>query len=319
MEKKLILALDFGNTKLAASTIFEGDKQWEKYERVEMDSCTGGEDHLNQMLKLADRILDGRLPDAIGVSFGGPVDFKTGKTLLSHTYKGWEDFPLKEFLEKKYGSKVAVENDANIAALGEYAFGAGRESSSMMFITVSTGVGGGLVLNGEVWQGFQGLAGEIGHMMIDPHGPRWWGRRGCIYRLSSGTFIARRARRWVQDEPLQGGVLKEMCDNDPYKITSKMVAEAADHGDKLAKEALDVSARALGLGIANTANILNLELFVIGGSVIKAGSRFWSEIVRVANESKMPEIEFKMKRAELGDEAPLWGAMELAVREINKP
>ncbi len=312
-EENLILALDFGNTKLAAAIKKSGEEKWLNYQRLEMSSCRGAQDHLEQMIHLAEKVLGGKKPQAIGVSFGGPVDFKSGKVLLSHTHEGWDKIDLKQELIAKFGSiNVVIENDANASAAGEHAFGSGKGFSDMMFITVSTGVGGGLVLNNQVWHGFQGLAGEIGHMMVDPHGPRWWDRRGCIYRYSSGTFIARRARRWLQDEPNKGSVLKKMVDNDPYKITAKVVAEAADHEDDLAKDALDLSSWALGVGVANTANILNLELFVFGGSVIKAGSRFWSNLIKTAYESKMPEIDFKIKKGVLGDESPLWGAAALA-------
>jgi glucokinase len=313
VEEKIILALDFGNTKLAAAIKKLKEDSWLDYQRVEMKECRDAGHQLEQMLNLAEKILAGKKPHAIGVSFGGPVDFKSGRVLLSHTHEGWDKIDLKNKLSLKFGTEsIIIENDANASAVGEHFIGSGKGFNDMMFITVSTGVGGGLILNNQVWHGFQGLAGEIGHMMVDPHGPRWWDRRGCIYRYSSGTFIARRTRRWLQDEPNKGAVLRKMVDDDPYKISAKVVAEAADHEDDLAKDALDLSSWALGVGVANTANILNLELFVFGGSVIKAGSRFWSNLIKTAYESKMPEIDFKIKKGILGDESPLWGAAALA-------
>lgn len=322
-QQQSILCLDIGNTKIASSLIWLASHQdleklktnpelrkWEIYHRVNLQNVQTAKEHLEQILKLVEKTLEGKNPAKIGISFGGPVD-NHQRNLLSHIIQGWEEINLVQILSEKYACPVFMDNDANVATLGEFAFGRDR-GQDMMYITCSTGIGGGIILNGKLWKGWQGLAGEVGHMLIDPNGPRWWGdRRGAVYTVSSGTYIAKRARRWLEDEPFQGEKMREAIGGDLEKITAKVVAEAADAGDKLAWESLRYSAWGVGVAIANTANILNLPLFIIGGSLIKSGENFWQHILDTAEKSKMPEVEFEVKKASLGDEAPLWGALVL--------
>ena len=146
---------------------------------------------LAAMVALARELLDGHAPAVVGVSFGGPVDYATGVVRLSHHVRGWERVPLRDRLAVEFGCPVAVDNDANVAALGEHRFGAGRGMADMMYVTVSTGVGGGWILGGRPWRGAAGMAGEIGHTVVDPHGPLCLcGKHGCVERLASGPYMA---------------------------------------------------------------------------------------------------------------------------------
>ncbi len=310
MNKNYILALDIGNTKIAGAVFNQTTDQQVEYKRIELPPINNAREHLDEIIKLAKILSSSHKIHAIGVSFGGPVD-QNGNVMLSHTIKGWENIDLKLILENNFQCKVIIDNDANSAAFGEYSFGNHNLSDdSMMYITYSTGIGGGFVLNGKLWLGYQGLAGEIGHMLVDPNGPRWWGdRKGAVYRISSGTYIAKRAKRWLDDEPFQGEILRKKVDNKLENITAKIVAQAADEGDKIAWESLQYSAWGLGIAIANTANLLNLKTIVIGGSVIKAGKKFWNHILETAMKNKMPEIEFEILKANLGDQAPIWGGL----------
>ncbi|MEI6728291.1 MAG: ROK family protein [bacterium] len=315
--QKISLLIDIGNTKIAASAITHQEvltnlqtSTWDRYIRRDLPKIDNAIEHLAEIEKLVEEIKGNDQIFNIGISFGGPVS-KEGKILLSHSVPGWENIDLAKILSQKYSCKVFMDNDANVAALGEYTFGL-EKPRDMMYITYSTGIGGGLIINGKIWTGYQGLAGEIGHMLVDPSGPRWWGdRKGSVYRISSGTYIAKRAQRWLEDEPFEGQILKRMVNNDYSKVTAKIVAQAAEQGDTLAWQSLEYSAWAVGTAIANTANILNIPLFVIGGSVVKAGDKFWNHILETAQKSKMPEIEFDIIKAKLGDEAPLWGALAL--------
>jgi glucokinase len=206
-----------------------------------------------------------------------------------------------------------VDNDANVAALGEHRFGAGKGYDSLLYITVSTGVGGGWILNNRIWHGAESMAGEIGHTVVEPAGPVCTcGKRGCLERLASGLYIAQRAREWLETQPGQGGILRSLTGDDLEAVTAKLVSQAAAQGDNLAWEALEVAARALGIAIGNAANLINPQRFILGGGVTKAGERFWETIRRVARETAMPEVHFDVVPAALGDDAPLWGAVVLA-------
>lgn len=309
----LILALDFGGTKLAAAVVNSGCQEWLRYERRLSPVNANANTDLDIMRSLIDSLLQGEKPAAIGVSFGGPVDASTGTVRLSHHVAGWENIPLKQLLEDEFGVTVSVDNDANVAALGEYRFGAGAGHDSLFYITISTGVGGGWILNGQPWRGVGGMAGEIGHMVVDPAGPLCLcGKRGCVERLASGPYMAKNAREGLENQPHTGEILRGLVGNNLELITGKVVSEAAAQGDELALDVLAKSAWALGVGIGNVANLINPQLFILGGSVTKAGDNWWDVVQKVARETALPEIDFAVVPAALGDDAPLWGAVALA-------
>jgi glucokinase len=318
----LILALDFGGTKLAAATVRagSGSRQWLSYERRLSPVNASASTDLEIMRSLIASVLQEKKPNAIGVSFGGPVDARTGTVRLSHHVPGWEAIPLKKLLEEEFGVPCGVDNDANIAALGECRFGAGQGYDSLFYITVSTGVGGGWIINGLPWRGVEGMAGEIGHMVVDPSGPICLcGKRGCVERLASGPYMALDARETLLNERTssRGKILRELVGDNLELITGKVVSEAATAGDKLAGELLYRSSWALGVGIGNVANLMNPQLFVLGGGVTKAGENFWAVLQKVARETALPEVNFEIVPAVLGDDAPLWGAVALAMVELS--
>jgi glucokinase len=315
----LILALDFGGTKLAAALVNIGSRKWLRYERRLSPMNANASTDLEIMRSLIYSLLQDAKPAAIGVSFGGPVEASTGTVRLSHHVAGWENIPLKGLLEEEFGMGVGVDNDANVAALGEHRFGAGQGYDSLFYITVSTGVGGGWILNGQPWRGAGGMAGEIGHVVVDPAGPVCLcGKRGCVERLASGPYMAQNAREILENEPQRRGglrdgeVLRGLVGGDLTLLTGQLVSEAAAAGDDLAKEVLHNAAWALGVGIGNVANLMNPQRFVLGGGVTKAGEDFWRVVRQVARETALPEVDFEIVAAVLGDDAPLWGAVAIA-------
>ncbi|BAY13888.1 ROK family protein [Calothrix sp. NIES-2098] len=308
-----ILALDFGGTKLAAATVNLGSRQWLRYERRLSPMNADANTDLEIMRSLIHSLLQDTKPTAIGVSFGGPVDATTGTVRLSHHVPGWENIHLKDLLEKEFGVPTYVDNDANIAALGEHRFGAGQGSDDLFYITISTGVGGGWILNGQPWRGFGGMAGEIGHVVVDPAGPVCLcGKRGCVERLASGPYMAQNAREVLVNEPKIGKILRDLVGDNLELLTGQLISEAAAMGDDFAQEILRKSAWALGVGIGNVANLVNPQLFILGGSVTKAGNRWWEILRHMARETALPEVDFAIVPAALGDDAPLWGAVALA-------
>lgn len=327
----VLLALDFGGTKLAAGLASASEARpgggvsdaraegW--LARAMVPSPPGGtaQSDMRIMMELLGGLLAAtqRPLAAVGVSFGGPVAAGRRVVLLSHHVPGWERVPLCDRLEAELGVPVYMDNDGNTAALGEYSYGAGREHDSLLYITVSTGVGGGWILNGQIWGGADGLAGEIGHMVIDPQGPACsCGKRGCVEVMAAGPGIARQAGEWLAARPGDGLVLRRLAAGS-LSPDAELVARAAALGDELAWEVLEVSARALGRGIGAAASLMNPELFLLGGGVTKAGDRWWQAVRQAARDAAMPEIRIEIEPAALGDDAPLWGAIALAQDGIH--
>lgn len=309
----LLLALDFGGTKHAAATIAPGETHWRSYRRAFSPVHTNAQTDLEVMRSLIHEVLNGDQPMAIGVSFGGPVDFTTGTVRLSHHVPGWESIPLKQILEAEFHAPAYVDNDANVAALGEYRFGAGQGLDSLFYITVSTGVGGGWILNGKPWRGATGMAGEIGHTVVDPQGPICLcGKRGCVERMASGSYLAQDVRQWLQEQPDQGNLLRDLVGTDLNALTAQHISQAAQQGDSLSQRAIARSGWALGVGIGHAANFINPQRFVLGGGVTKAGYLFWQKVQESARKTALPEVELEIVSAALGDDTPLWGAVALA-------
>lgn len=228
--------------------------------------------------------------------------------------------PLGEMLERVFHAPARVDNDANIGALGEHRFGAGRGADHLMYITVSTGVGGGWILYGQPWRGWEGMAGEIGHAVVDPNGPICLcGKRGCLERLASGPYMAQDAIEELQTSPSSGPILRQLSGNQVSRVTGQLISQAAGEGDPLAQRYLDRSASALGTAIGNAANLINPQLFVLGGGVTKSGERWWTLLRDTARQTVLPEVHFEIRPASLGDDAPLWGAVALAFEGIQTP
>lgn len=287
------------------------------------------------MLDLARRVLNGHKPSAIGVSFGGPVDAARGLVILSHHIPGWESTLLCDQLETEFNASVRMDNDANVAALGEYQFGAGwvgeRHVSSLLYVTVSTGVGGGWVLEGKIFHGADSMAGEIGHTIAQPRLERSaaqskdafarlpqcvCGRQGCVESLASGPAIAQAARARLSARKEQESILGVFAPDRLDELAAIDVARAANLGDALAQEILEDAAYALGFGIGTAITLMNPERVVVGGGVSKSGERWWRVVRESACANTLPQMRVDIVPAALGDDAPLWGAVALA-KEVN--
>ena len=307
------MALDFGGTKHTAAVLEVGARAWRAHRRAFSGEGADAEADLEMMLALAENVLKGVRPEAVGVSFGGPVDFGSGTVRLSHHVPGWEGVPLRALLEKAFDAPATIDNDANAAALGERGYGAGRGADHLLYVTVSTGVCGGWILNGQPWRGAEGMAGEIGHTVVDPAGPRCLcGKQGCVERLASGPYMVQDARRRLRAEGSEGAILLRLAGGDPEAITGALLSAAAEEGDDVARAILDRGAWALGAGIGNAANLMNPQRVILGGGVTKAGDRWWQTVRRTVAGTVLPEVSVEVVPAGLGDDAPLWGAAMLA-------
>ena len=312
---RLLLALDYGGTKHAAAILRMGERTWAAQARVLCPPGANAEYDQTAVLRMARELLTqarGKLV-AVGVSFGGPVDVERGVVRLSHHVPGWEDVPLAENLQGELGVPASVENDANVAAFGEWRFGAGRDCHSLLYLTVSTGGGGGWVFGGRIWDGADGMAGEIGHMVVRQGGMLCvCGKRGCVEAEACGPAIARKAVARLEASPQGGRMLRRLAHDRLEAITAEMVAHAAEQGDELAMDALQDAATALGDGIGAAINLINPERVVLGGGVTKAGEAWWSAVRGAARAVVLPQARVDIRPAGMADDAPLWGAAALA-------
>ncbi|MDH4137412.1 MAG: ROK family protein [Anaerolineae bacterium] len=311
----LLLALDFGGTKLTAGLAAPGERRWRAHQRVPSPPGSNAQSDLEIMMGLAqDMLAPAKAPlAAVGVSFGGPVDAAQGLVLLSHHVPGWEKVPLREWLEERLGVPAAVDNDANVAALGEHRFGAGQGCDSLLYVTVSTGIGGGWIVHGRPYRGADGMAGEIGHMVIDSAGPVCTcGQRGCLEALAAGPAIARHAQELLAEDPQAGQALRALVGGEVQAVTARHVSQAAEAGDELSRQVLDQAARALGQGIGSAISLMNPQRVVVGGGVAQSGPRYFEAVRVAARVTAPPEMTVDIVPAALGDDAPLWGAIALA-------
>ncbi len=205
----------------------------------------------------------------LGIASPGPVDVKRGVVPNAPQLPGWHDVPLVEIMGKRLGLPVWLENDASAAALGEHAFGGGRGTLHMLYLTVSTGIGGGIIIHGKLYRGTSGSAGEMGHVIIDLNGPACGcGARGCLESLASGTAIARRGEELVaRAESL---VLAELREREG-PVTAEMMQRAVDLGDAASREAFRQAGHYLGVALAGYVNVFNPQVILIGGGVARAG------------------------------------------------
>ncbi len=256
---------------------------------------------------------------AVGIGAPGPVNPAAGMVIAPPNLPGWECIPLQSLVEEALGIPTSLENDANAAALGEHRFGAGRGSQHMLYITVSTGIGGGIILDGELYRGASGMAGEVGHMTVIADGPQCGcGNLGCLEAVASGTAIAREGRELMEHGKF--AALTALTDGDPELVTAKLVAEAAAQGDAKAQEIIRDAMRYLGIGVANLVNLLNPELVVVGGSLTKLGETLFGAVDQALKQRAFPLAanSVRVVPAELGDRAGLLGAAAVAMLAVNR-
>lgn len=237
--------------------------------------------------------------EAIGIGCPGPLDSKRGIVLSPPNLPDWRGVHLKKIVEKKFGIPVAVENDANCAGLGEAIFGAGRCSSSMVLLTLGTGIGSAIVLNGKLWTGKGGFAAELGHTSIDINGPKCGcGNRGCIELYASATGVVRRMRRTVKAG--RGPMTAESIFRDSVKGASGGAA----------RKIVDETAHYLGCALANIINALDPEVIVLAGGMAKAGRGFIGKVEKAMRERALKESSrgVKVVSAKLGEDAGIIGA-----------
>jgi glucokinase len=269
------IGVDLGGTNLRIAAV---DEQGRLMEKVTLGTKTVlGRDHvLNDMCEAIRHASDkykgsGELL-GVGIGVPGIIDMQTGMMRESPNLPGWADYPVRNEIEKRLGAPVILENDANVAALGEKWLGAGRHVGDMAMLTLGTGVGGGLVLGGKIWHGMTGMAGEFGHMTVDPEGQLCGcGNHGCLEQYASATAIMRMAREMIATGDAPGLAKAASAD---LEFSAREIYNLAIQGDEQARRIFRRVGRALGIALATMVNGLNLEMYVIGGGVCSAWEAF---------------------------------------------
>jgi glucokinase len=309
-----VIGVDVGGTKILTML---ADTLGNVLAEVEVPTMAaeGGDNVLGRVLQTISAVQQqagvagGLLAVAVGVP--GPIDVEKGWVHFCPNLP-WTNLPLRQILESKLQVPVFIENDANAAAYGEYIYGAGVGEHNMVYITVSTGVGGGIIINGQIYRGASDNAGEFGHMTIMPDGPVCrCGNAGCLEALASGTAIANAARELAARG--KGEVLLRNAEGQIEAIDAKAVIAAAKNGDHECKAIIAGATRALGIGIANLINLLNPGLVVLGGGVMNNKELIWPLMQREieARAMQAPLSRVKIVTAALGSKAGARGLLAL--------
>ena len=311
-----VVGVDFGGTHLRAALI---DREGNILKRIKRKTMAhlGAEvvfDRIADAVRdAADGLKEGDLLVGVGVIAPGPLDPFKGIVFYAPNLK-WKNVPLVDELQDRLGCPVFAGNDANLAALAEHRYGAGKGLTDIIYMTISTGIGGGIIINNKMLLGSNGQGAEVGHMPIMPEGPLCGcGQRGCVESVASGPNIARIAK-----ERLQHGVPSLLQEHEG-DITAKEVVQAAEQGDRLALELLNQAGSYIGLALASLVHIFNPQRFIFGGGVSNAGDLLFNPIRHALKWRTMPSYHgtFDIVPAELGDNVGLLGAAALAFARVD--
>ncbi len=260
---------------------------------------------------LRENDLDLSMLAAIGIGVPGPIDSDAGMVIAPPIMPGWDRFPIRDTLSALWGRPVSVNNDAELGALGEWAYGAGRGARDLAYIKVGTGIGAGLLIDGRIYRGATGSAGEIGHLTMDNDGPLCTcGNRGCLEAFSGGNAIAKQAMQAVHSAKRTRLAL-----NDLGEISAKDVAIAAQHGDLVAQQIMAQAGGHLGVAIAGLVNIFNPDIIVVGGGVAQIGDLFLEPVRREVMRRSLPAAanNVRITTAVLGKRSSSLGAVVQAL------
>ncbi len=315
----VVIAVDLGGTQIRAARIDAGGTLLSRAAHP-TPSAEGPQAVVQGIVDAVIEAMEGMALEgisAIGIGAPGPVDAETGALIDPPNIPGWGTRSLSEALARHFPCRTYVGNDANVAALGERRFGAGVGVNDMVYLTVSTGIGGGVISGGRLVTGWRGFAGEIGHQVLVPDGPLCGcGQRGHLEALAAGPSIAREVRAQLETGA-ESAILTMV--SSPAMVTAEIIGRAAAAGDPLAREAFERAAYYIGLGLVNVIHILEPERILIGGGVSKAGDLLFDPIRRTVQEHVLSEIyqDVDILPAALAEDVGLLGAAALALESLD--
>lgn len=315
----LAIGIDIGGTNLRGALIDEDGKITKRLS-IPSEADKGIDFVIENLVTLINEIKGKREILGAGIGIPGIIDSAKGILTQAPNISSVDDYPLRDVLTEKLGEKtrIFIENDANCATVGEWWTGAGKDVNSIVMMTMGTGVGGGIVLDGKLWRGANGMAGEVGHITIYPEGAKCnCGNRGCLESYASANAVRWMLQQGLANKGLQT-VLREKTENVSKDRIPEIVMEAANDGDRFALEIWQEVGKALGIAIADLANLLNVEMIIIGGGLSNAWDLF---IHKALSEAKLRGLRAPIERARvvrtwLGDDAGLVGAGYLVFNEM---
>jgi glucokinase len=319
MPPRRTIGVDMGGTKLLAGAVDAGFEVHHRAQRV-----VSGLDQsalLDIAVEAVEEARDAAGAEVAAVGFGIPclIDQRSGRAVVAVNLP-LLDVPFADLMAERLGLPVFVDNDGNVAALAEHRAGAARGAGEVVLLTIGTGIGGGLILDGELYRGAIGSGAELGHVVIDMNGPRCQGNcpnHGCVEAMASGTALAREARRIASEQP-DSGLARAAADG--RELAGPLVTELAHDGDEAAIGALELIGRRLGVAIASYVNIFNPEVVVVGGGVIGAGELLLGPAREEMLARALPPSrdEVRVVAARFGVEAGMIGAAALAFDGLSK-
>ncbi|MBX2923413.1 MAG: ROK family protein [Chitinophagaceae bacterium] len=317
----MLLGFDIGGTKCAVTLGKEKNtKELNILGKERMLTRGTPEQMIGKMFSAADRLLTAnhltcQNISGIGISCGGPLSSKTGTILSPPNLPGWDNIPIVEAGFKKFGIRPVLQNDANACAVAEWKYGAGKGYDNIIFLTFGTGMGAGLILNGQLYSGTTDLAGEVGHLRLAEMGPVGFGKAGSFEGFCSGGGIAQLAQIKVREQ-LQMGHPVSFCKNldELPGLTAKTVADAANNGDELAKEIYRICGFYLGRGLSLLIDILNPQVIILGSIFERSGALLHSTMHEVIGKEALKDAytDCKILPAALGESIGDYAALSLA-------
>jgi len=313
-ENRAVIGVDLGGTKIATGMLDQSGSLLARSQKATA-GLKSAEEVVSTIVDTINEVRGEQDIAGVGVASPGMVDSKNGIISNGVNLPDWDGISLQSELEKRLGISVRLINDANAAAWGEYVYGAGRGSQSMVYVTLSTGIGSGLVLDGRLFTGSSSFAGELGHTVINPAGIQCGcGQRGCWETYSSGTAIARLAREAIAEAGIETH-MTVLAEAEGVPVSAKHVFQAAGQGDKVAAETLEQVIHYTGLGLMNIIHSFNPDRIVIGGGVSRAGNAFFEPLIRKTEELILEPYRgtCTIIPAELRDDVGIIGAAALFV------
>ena len=314
----IVLGFDIGGTKSAVILAEEINGEILFHDRVEIKTTVNWESVIDELIDIGKKMLNQINVHydnfKIGISCGGPLDSDKGVIISPPNLPGWENVPIADYIYKRLGVRPKLQNDADSCALAEWKYGIGRGYKNIIFLTFGTGLGAGLILNGQLYKGANNMAGEVGHIRLKDEGPLGYGKRGSFEGFCSGGGIAQIAKKKAYDldkNGLKASFLKDNIEN----ITAKDVAEAAEMDSKDALDVFKISGKYFGRGLAILIDILNPELIIVGSIYVRSGKflndTMYRELEREA--LKFSRSIVQIVPAQLGEQIGDYGAVVAAL------
>jgi len=309
----MYVGVDVGGTKCA---VVLGDENGNVMNKIKFKT-TDVSSTLNNIFNSIERFKGFK---SIGVSCGGPLDTRAGVILSPPNLPGWDNIRIVDLLKNKYKVPVSLQNDANACALAEWRFGAGKGTKNMVFLTFGTGLGAGLILDGRLYSGTNGMAGEVGHIRLENYGPVGYGKAGSFEGFCSGNGIAQIGKMIAMEHFQQGKTVSYCSSYDQLdEISAKLIADCADNGDEIAKEVYRICAEKLGYGLAILIDILNPEVIVMGSIFARSHNLLWDVTEKVIKREALSHSYnvCKVVPAALGEQIGDYAAIAVAIDALR--